>query len=37
MDPNSIHPGVILGTRFGGGQPKVMQMLAGPVMRLIGL
>ncbi|MFL5357944.1 SDR family NAD(P)-dependent oxidoreductase [Archangium sp.] len=33
----SLHPGVIMGTRFGGGQPKVMQLLAGPLMRLIGL
>ncbi len=32
----SIHPGVILGTRFGGGQPKLMQVLAGPLMRGIG-
>jgi len=33
----SIHPGIIMGTRFGGGQPKAMQMIAGPIMRLIGL
>jgi len=32
----SMHPGVILGTRFGGGQPKLMQALAGPIMRGIG-
>jgi retinol dehydrogenase 14 len=32
----SIHPGVILGTRFGGGQPKLMQVLAGPLMRAVG-
>lgn len=33
----SVHPGIILGTRFGGGQPKAMQMIAGPIMRAIGL
>jgi NAD(P)-dependent dehydrogenase (short-subunit alcohol dehydrogenase family) len=33
----SIHPGIIMGTRFGGGQPKAMQMILGPVMRFIGL
>ena len=33
----SIHPGIIMGTRFGGGQPKAMQMIAGPIMRLVGL
>ncbi len=32
----SMHPGVIMGTRFGGGQPKLMQWLAGPIMRGIG-
>jgi NAD(P)-dependent dehydrogenase (short-subunit alcohol dehydrogenase family) len=33
----SIHPGIILGTRFGGGQPKMQQMLAGPIMRALGV
>lgn len=33
----SIHPGIIMGTRFGGGRPKAMQMIAGPIMRLVGL
>jgi len=32
----SMHPGVIMGTRFGGGQPKIAQMIAGPIMRAIG-
>jgi NAD(P)-dependent dehydrogenase (short-subunit alcohol dehydrogenase family) len=32
----SLHPGVIMGTRFGGGQPKLMQLIAGPIMRGIG-
>ncbi|MBL8950915.1 MAG: SDR family NAD(P)-dependent oxidoreductase, partial [Myxococcaceae bacterium] len=33
----SMHPGIILGTRFGGGQGRVMQALAGPIMRGIGM
>jgi NAD(P)-dependent dehydrogenase (short-subunit alcohol dehydrogenase family) len=33
----SLHPGIIMGTRFGGGQPKMQQLLAGPIMRLMGL
>ena len=33
---NALHPGIIMGTRFGGGQPKVMQMLGGPLMRAVG-
>lgn len=33
----SIHPGIIMGTRFGGGQPKAMQLIVGPLMRFIGL
>lgn len=33
----SIHPGIIMGTRFNGGQPKAMQMIAGPIMRAIGI
>jgi NAD(P)-dependent dehydrogenase (short-subunit alcohol dehydrogenase family) len=33
----SLHPGIVMGTRFGGGQPRVMQMIAGPIMRAIGL
>lgn len=32
----SIHPGIIMGTRFNGGQPKAMQAIAGPIMRAIG-
>jgi NAD(P)-dependent dehydrogenase (short-subunit alcohol dehydrogenase family) len=32
----SVHPGVIMGTRFGGGQPKLVQALGGPIMRAIG-
>jgi NAD(P)-dependent dehydrogenase (short-subunit alcohol dehydrogenase family) len=32
----SVHPGVIMGTRFGGGQPAFVQAIAGPMMRLIG-
>jgi NAD(P)-dependent dehydrogenase (short-subunit alcohol dehydrogenase family) len=32
----ALHPGVIMGTRFGGGQPKLAQMLGGPIMRGIG-
>ena len=33
----ALHPGIVMGTRFGGGQPKAMQLLAGPVMRLAGI
>ncbi len=33
----SMHPGIILGTRFGGGQPRLMQVLAGPLMRGVGM
>src|SRR5262249_34263608 len=32
----AVHPGVIMGTRFGGGQPKIAQMIGGPIMRAIG-
>jgi NAD(P)-dependent dehydrogenase (short-subunit alcohol dehydrogenase family) len=32
----SMHPGVIMGTRFGGGQSKLVQAIAGPLMRGIG-
>lgn len=32
----AIHPGVIMGTRFNGGQPKIAQMIGGPIMRAIG-
>lgn len=32
----SIHPGVIMGTRFNGGQPAAVQAIAGPIMRAIG-
>jgi NAD(P)-dependent dehydrogenase (short-subunit alcohol dehydrogenase family) len=33
----SLHPGIIMGTRFGGGQPRAVQLTAGPIMRLFGL
>jgi len=33
----SVHPGIIMGTRFGGGQPKIAQMIGGPIMRAIGM
>jgi NAD(P)-dependent dehydrogenase (short-subunit alcohol dehydrogenase family) len=33
----AIHPGIILGTRFGGGQPGWQQAIGGPIMRAIGL
>jgi hypothetical protein len=33
----SVHPGIIMGTRFGGGQPKVAQVIGGPLMRALGL
>lgn len=33
----SMHPGIIMGTRFGGGQPKAAQLIGGPIMRLFGL
>lgn len=33
----SMHPGIILGTRFGGGQPKVQQLFAGPLLWALGL
>ncbi len=32
----ALHPGVIMGTRFGGGQPKLAQAIGGPIMRAIG-
>jgi NAD(P)-dependent dehydrogenase (short-subunit alcohol dehydrogenase family) len=32
----SLHPGIIMGTRFGGGQPKAVQLIMGPVLRGIG-
>jgi NAD(P)-dependent dehydrogenase (short-subunit alcohol dehydrogenase family) len=32
----SVHPGVIMGTRFGGGQPALAQAIGGPIMRAIG-
>ena len=32
----SVHPGIIMGTRFGGGQPALMQTLFGPLMRATG-
>lgn len=33
----SIHPGIIMGTRFDGGQGAFAQAIGGPIMRLIGL
>lgn len=33
----SMTPGIVMGTRFGGGQPKLMQAIAGPIMRAIGI
>ena len=33
----SMHPGIILGTRFNGGTPKVMQAVGGPILRAVGL
>jgi NAD(P)-dependent dehydrogenase (short-subunit alcohol dehydrogenase family) len=33
----AIHPGIIMGTRFGGGQPKAAQLIAGPIMRAMGI
>jgi NAD(P)-dependent dehydrogenase (short-subunit alcohol dehydrogenase family) len=33
----SVHPGIIMGTRFGGGQSKAAQAIAGPIMRLFGI
>jgi NAD(P)-dependent dehydrogenase (short-subunit alcohol dehydrogenase family) len=33
----SIHPGIIMGTRFGGGTPKIAQLIGGPIMRAIGM
>ncbi len=33
----SVHPGIIMGTRFGGGQSVFAQAVGGPVMRLFGL
>lgn len=32
----ALHPGVIMGTRFGGGQPKLVQAIIGPILRAIG-
>lgn len=32
----ALHPGVIMGTRFGGGQPEILQAVAGPIMRAVG-
>jgi NAD(P)-dependent dehydrogenase (short-subunit alcohol dehydrogenase family) len=33
----AVHPGIIMGTRFGGGQPKIAQAIGGPIMRAIGM
>jgi retinol dehydrogenase-14 len=32
----ALHPGVIMGTRFGGGQPKLVQVIMEPILRAIG-
>jgi NAD(P)-dependent dehydrogenase (short-subunit alcohol dehydrogenase family) len=32
----ALHPGVIMGTRFNGGQPKFAQAIGGPIMHAIG-
>jgi NAD(P)-dependent dehydrogenase (short-subunit alcohol dehydrogenase family) len=32
----SIHPGIIMGTRFDGGQSAFAQAIGGPIMRLVG-
>lgn len=32
----SVHPGIIMGTRFGGGQPAFVQAVFGPIMRGVG-
>ena len=32
----ALHPGVIMGTRFGGGQSEIAQAIAGPLMRAVG-
>jgi NAD(P)-dependent dehydrogenase (short-subunit alcohol dehydrogenase family) len=33
----SMHPGIIMGTRFNGGQSKIQQAIGGPIMRAIGM
>ena len=33
----ALHPGIIMGTRFGGGQAKAVQLIAGPIMRALGV
>jgi retinol dehydrogenase-14 len=33
----SMHPGIIMGTSFGGGQPAIAQAIGGPIMRLLGV
>lgn len=33
----SVHPGIIMGTRFGGGQSALLQAIAGPLTRMMGL
>ena len=33
----SLHPGIVLGTRFGGGQSKAFQRTVGSLLRLIGM
>jgi NAD(P)-dependent dehydrogenase (short-subunit alcohol dehydrogenase family) len=33
----SLNPGIVMGTRFGGGQPKIAQWIGGPIMRAIGI
>jgi NAD(P)-dependent dehydrogenase (short-subunit alcohol dehydrogenase family) len=33
----ALHPGIIMGTRFNGGQPRAVQAIFGPLMRGVGL
>jgi NAD(P)-dependent dehydrogenase (short-subunit alcohol dehydrogenase family) len=33
----SVNPGIVMGTRFGGGQPWIAQVIGGPIMRMMGL
>ncbi len=37
MTAVAVHPGIIVGTRFGGGQPAIAQAIGGPLLRAIGL
>jgi NAD(P)-dependent dehydrogenase (short-subunit alcohol dehydrogenase family) len=33
----SMNPGIVMGTRFGGGQSRFAQAIGGPIMRMLGL